>query len=239
MTVLTADTSLIGTTKHTLPRVNLIPPEIAQQRQFRRVQMMLGAVGVGAVGVVGLLYLSATHSVSSAQHQLDQAAQQTTTINSQIHQFDGVVATRNAAAAAQAELVSVMGDEVRYSQMLADLSLAVPSNVWLKSLTFTQGGVAPAAGAPVSGAAPVALSGAAACQATNLIAGVQFTGVGFSHDDVASWLEALAKLKTYSNPYFSNSTESLIGPRTAVTFTSTANLTGLACSRHYLTPAGG
>ncbi len=43
-----------------------------------------------------------------------------------------------------------MGDEVRFSQLLNDLSLTVPSNVWIQNLSFTQ--------APPPAAAPGAVA---------------------------------------------------------------------------------
>ena len=68
---------------------------------------------------------------------------------------------------------------------------------------------------------------------------VTFTGVGFSHDDVAVWLESLAKQKGYTNPYFTNSTKALIGTRSTVNFSSTVTMTSAALSGRYTTPAGG
>ena len=65
------------------------------------------------------------------------------------------------------------------------------------------------------------------------------TGIGFSHDDVAVWLESIAGQKTYTNPYFSNSTEALLGTRKVVNFTSTASITSAALSNIYTKPAGG
>jgi Tfp pilus assembly protein PilN len=114
-----------------------------------------------------------------------------------------------------------MGDEVRYSQLLNDLSLAIPSNVWLSSLSFTQGGPAAlnAQATPVAGVAPIGTA--------------SFQGVAFSHDDVATWLEALGRLKTYANPFFSSSTEALLGTRALVNFSSTADVTPTAQSHRY------
>ena len=63
-------------------------------------------------------------------------------------------------------------------------------------------------------------------------------GVAFSHDDVATWLEALGRLKTYANPYFSSSTEALIGARPVVNFSSTVDVTPTAQSHRY-NKAGG
>jgi Tfp pilus assembly protein PilN len=232
MTVLTSETSLLGTTTGRLPRVNLMPPEVAQARAMRRVQMGLGAVGVGAVVVVGLLYASAAHSVSSANSDLAAAKSQTTSLQNQVGQYAQVTQTIDAANAAQAQLTLAMGDEVRYSQLLNDLSLAIPSTVWLKSLAFAATGTP---GTPGATATALPASVGSATQ----IGQLTVSGTGFSHNDVALWLEALAGLSTtYANPYFASSTEALIGTRRTVNFTSTAALLSTAESNRYTTPTG-
>jgi Tfp pilus assembly protein PilN len=220
VTVLTSEHQLVGTGQPTLPRVNLLPPEIAQKRAFRRVQMCMGGAVLGSVAVVGLLYLSAAHGVTSAQSDLDAARTQQATLQQQVSSYAGVTAIYNAADAAQAQLTVAMGDEVRYSQLLNDLSLAIPGNVWLTSLSYTQGGpAAAAAAASAGGVAPIGTG--------------TFQGVAFSHDDVATWLEAMGRLKTYANPFFSSSTEALIGSRPSVNFSSTVDVTPTAQSHRY------
>ncbi len=119
-------------------------------------------------------------------------------------------------------LTQAMGEEVRWSRFMNDLSLTVPDNVWVKNVAFTQAPRRPAAG-----------------RSRARDRHVTFTGVGFAHDDVAVWLEALAKQKGFANPYFANSTEALLGSRKTVNFTSTATLTSAALSGRYTAPAGG
>jgi Tfp pilus assembly protein PilN len=213
MTVLTSESTFLGTTTGRLPRVNLMPPEVAEAKAMRRVQMGLGAAGLASVAVVGVLYVSASHSVSSAQSDLADAKTQTTSLQGQVAKYKDVTATINAANAAQGQLVTAMGDEVRYSQLLNDLSLSIPSTVWLKSLGFSS--VAPSTGAP--GTAAVTYNGALP------IGTFTVTGVGFSHNDVALWLDSVAGLtKTYASPYFTNSPEALIGARRTVNYSDTA-----------------
>lgn len=234
MTVLNTEVRL-GMTAGQMPRVNLLPPEIAEKALLRKVQMGLGACVLGAVGVVGLLFVSASHSVSTAQSSVDQANAQSTALQAQTAKYANVTATYDAAAAAQAQLSTAMGQEVRYSQLLHDLSLSVPSTVWLKNVTYTQTPpVLPTAssGSPATpGAAPAA---------NNLAIGtVSFQGVGFNHDDLALWLEAVAGLKTYNNVYFSNATEALLGSKKTVSFSSTADITPASLSGRYTKPSGG
>jgi Tfp pilus assembly protein PilN len=211
-----------------LPRVNLLPPEIAESRRMRRIQMGLGSAVIGAVGIVALLYVAASSSVSSAQSSLDTATAQHTSLQAETAKYSQVTAIYGRAAAAQAMLTQAMGEEVRFSQFMNDLSLTVPESVWLKNVTFTQT-VAKAAPGPAT-TTPLTTPG---------IGSVTFTGVGFSHDDVAVWLESLASQKGYADPYFTNSTEALLGTRKTVNFTSTATLTSAAYSGRYTKPAGG
>ena len=218
-----APTRPVATGALLLPRVNLLPPEIAAGRAFRKVQVALGAGVVATFGLVGVLYLAASSSQSQAAEELTSATALGSVLKAESVKYADVTRTYAQAAAAQAMLVQAMGTEVRYSQLLNDLSLRVPENVWLKTLTFSQAtaGVAPL-GATTPGIGTVAV-----------------TGMGFSHDDVAVWLESVAGQKAYSEADFASSTESLLGTRKVVTFSATANLTPDAYSGRYTKPNGG
>ncbi len=221
---------VVGFQTVVLPRVNLLPPEITERIVVRRIQTGLGGAVLAAVGLVALLYVGATGAVSDAQTDLDTKTAEGQSLQTQSAKYADVTATYARAAAAQAMLTQAMGEEVRWSRYMNDLSLTVPDNVWVKNVSFTQAGgaaaPAPAAGTALPGTEPG-------------IGTVTFTGVGFSHDDVAVWLESLAKQKGYANPYFANSTEALLGSRKVVNFTSTTTLTSAALSGRYTAPAGG
>jgi Tfp pilus assembly protein PilN len=235
VTVLTSESRLVGSATGQLPRVNLLPPEIAEKATFQKVQIGLGCGLLATVGIVGMLFVSASSSVSSAQTDLDSATQQGTKLQAETATYANVTSVYDAAAAAQSQLVTAMGDEVRYSQLLNDLSLSVPSSVWLKSLNLSQSAAAaPAPGTPTT---------AATASSTNAVTGIgtlTVAGIGFNHDDLALWLESIAGLKTYSNPYFTNSTEALLGPsKKVVNFSGSAGLTSAALSGRYTKPVGG
>lgn len=212
----------VGTGLVALPKVNLLPPEIAEAARFRKVQAGLAGGVLAAVGVVAMLYVGASGSLSEANSELETSQATGTQLQAETAKYRDVTAVYAQAAAAEAMLTSAMGEEVRYSQFLNDLSLTVPENVWIKDVVFAQAPVTPGVGATEPG-----------------IGTVTFSGVGFKHDDVAVWLESLAKQKGYANPYFSNSTEALVGTRTTVNFSSTVTLTSDALSKRYTAPAGG
>lgn len=212
----------VGTGLVALPRVNLLPPEIGEAARFRRVQLALGGGVLAAVGVVALLFVGASSSLSEANTELEASTATGSQLQGETAKYADVTAVYAQAAAAEAMLTQAMGEEVRYSQFLNDLSLTVPDNIWIKNIAFNQAAVPPALGSTEPG-----------------IGTVTFSGVAFKHDDVAVWLESLAKQKGYANPYFSNSTEALIGTRKTVSFSSTATLTSDALSKRYTAPAGG
>jgi Tfp pilus assembly protein PilN len=205
-----------------LPRVNLLPPEIGEAVRFRRIQLGLGGGLLAALGTVTLLYVLAVGSVSDATVELDSATATGSQLQAENAKYAEVTAVYAAAAAAEAMLTQAMGEEIRYSEFLNDLSLTVPEKVWLKNVTFAQVATPPALGSTEPG-----------------LGTVTFTGVGYSHNDVAVWLESLAKQQGYKDPYFSASTEVLIGKRKAVDFSSSVALTPDALSKQYTAPAGG
>lgn len=222
MTAVTHETRLVGSGLALLPRVNLLPPEIEERKKLKQIQVGLGAAVLASVGVVGLLFMAASSSVGSAQEEVDTATAQSTALRAEAATYSNVTQVYAQAAAAQALLTQAMGEEIRFSRFMNDLSLTVPDNVWVKGATFTQGSSPAAVGSTEPG-----------------VGTVTFTGVGFSHDDVAVWLESLATQKGYTNPDFTNSTETLLGTRKVVNFASTVQLTSAALSGRYSKPIGG
>jgi Tfp pilus assembly protein PilN len=213
-----------------LPRVNLMPPEIAAAAKFRRFQFGMAGAVAAAVAVVAALYVQAHSGIASAQSALTASQARHDRLQQQLSGLSSVPQVYAQAAAKQAMLQQAMGGEIRWSFLLNDLALNVPANVWLTNVQATESGVG-------TGTAPAA-PGATNPLAPAGIGTLSFQGVAFSHDDVATWLDMLAKEKGLINPYFSNSTEAQIGPRTVVNFTSTATLTAAAKSNRYTTASG-
>lgn len=209
----------------TLPRVNLLPPEIAQARQLRLVKGGMGVAVAAAAGVVALLALAAAGGVTDAQAELDSATTAQVQVQRQVGELANVRAVYADVAARETLLTRAMGPEVRWSRYLTDLSLTIPSTVWVTDVSIVQNVDGPSAGATSSLLDPG-------------IGSVTFTGTALAHDDVASFLDALAGQQGYAFPYFSSSTEKYIGDTSVVDFTSTVSVTPDARSGRYSNPAG-
>jgi Tfp pilus assembly protein PilN len=210
-----------------LPRVNLLPPEILEGRRFRQVQYGLGGALLVALAIVALLYSMAAGSQGRAQQKVDKAKATNVSLQRDLSRYDSVKAVYTQVATREGMLTQAAGSEVQWSQYLNDLSLSVPDNVWITAFTATQ--TPPAAAAKPAAGAAAADPG---------IGTVTFTGTAFAHDDVATWLESLAKVKGYTNSYVTTSTKSLIGSREVVNYTSSVTVTKEAYSGRYAKPAG-
>lgn len=204
-----------------LPRVNLLPPEILVRRFVRRVQYGLAGAGLTSVALLGLLYVGAVNNANDADAELREVTAAGQVTQAEQAKYADAAAVYARAEAADLMLTQAMSEEVRYSTHLEQLARTVPDKVWLKNVAFTQTPPAPTVG-----------------DATPGIGSVTFTGVGYKHDDVATWLETLAKHKGYAKPYLTSSTEALIGERVTVDFVTNVVLTPDSLSRRYTAPIG-
>jgi Tfp pilus assembly protein PilN len=201
------------------PRVNLLPPEIAERNTLRRAQLGMVGVGLAAVAVVGVMYTQASAKVSSAQRAKADAAAQNVRLNEQLGGLRNVEATYAQVDVANKTIATAMHDDIHWSTYLQDITLTLPENVWLNTMSVKTTSATDAA--PSDQVLDPGLGT------------VTFTGTALSHDDVASWLETVAKERGYSNAYFSQAQEKLINHRVVVDFSGTVNLTDKALSNTY------
>ena len=223
--------TLTATRTATLPRVNLLPPEIEQERRFRRIQLGLGAGVLASLGVVAALFLAANGQVTDAEEKLSDSERQTTRLESQAAEYSQVPLVYSQVEAARSQLELAMGKEIRWSFYLNDLSLKTPNRVWLTTMTVAATDASAAAPAPPA-------AGTAAAYINPGVGSVSFEGKAMKHNDVAAWLDSLAKQKGYDQPYFTESTKEEIGGREVLKFKSQVSVTPDALSKRYIQKAG-
>jgi Tfp pilus assembly protein PilN len=223
-----------GTAQRTpvvLPCVNLLPPEIAERRRANIVKLRLGGVVVAAAAIVGVVYFQVAGGVGPAQHRLDVAAAQQTTLQHQISALSNVTKTQKELEAAKEAVSKALGNEVRWSRYLNDLSITLPSNIWVTNVAITENGVPGGAGSNSSAA-----TAASAASASGL-GTLSIQGDALSFNDVAVWLETLAKEKGYTNVWLTQGNTQVIGDQNVIQFTSTVTFTPDVLSKRY-TQAG-
>jgi Tfp pilus assembly protein PilN len=210
------------TTGFTLPRVNLLPPEVHEARKLRRLQVGLVS-GVAAVAVLlGALYLTQVQAADSAKNDLAGATSTGQTLTAQKATYAAVPNVISAIDDAGTARAAAMSQDVQWYRYLNDLTYITPKNAWLTQLSvaFTNGASSSAALSPGG------------------IATVTVQGDAKNHVDVASWLDAVAKEHGWNNAYFSNSARDTFHNTPIVKFSSTINVTAAALSHRYDRKAG-
>ena len=218
-----AQTFSTSTQTAVAPRVNLLPPEISERNALRRAKLAMLGTGLAAVAVVGVMYTGASAKVSSAQRAKADGVAENVRLNADLTKLQNVRDTYAQVDVANKTIAAATHFEILWSTYLNDLTLTIPDNVWLNTLSVKLSGATGSATA--AGSTGVVLDPG--------LGSVSITGTALAHDDVAAWLESLAKEKGYANPYFTNATEKLLGDRPVVDFTSTVNLTEKALSKRY------
>lgn len=190
-----------------LPRVNLLPVEVRESSRLRALQAGFAGGVLTATGVVAVLALAASASADAARTDLETAQAATTQVQAQVSELSYVRAVYSEVSTTQAAVDSARAMEIPWSRLLNDLSLSVPTGVWIESVS-----VAPAAVTP--GQTPANYGT------------VTYTGRGRTHADVAAWLEALAGLPGLTDATFTTSAKDQTdGGVATVTFSSTAVVT--------------
>src|SRR4051794_38530808 len=121
-----------------MPRVNLMPPEIAEAARFRRFQLAMGGAVLAAVAAVAGLYMQSHGGVATAQQQLDRAHSQSTVLQAKLTSLQSVQDVYTQVSNRETMLSTAMGGEIRWSRYMNDLSLRMPDHVWLTNVTATE-----------------------------------------------------------------------------------------------------
>jgi len=211
----------------TLPRVNLLPPEIHERKRLQQVQAAVLVGVVAVVGGVGYLYYEGTHKVSDARQQLAQANSENAQLTRQLATFSDVKGTAAQLNASEALLTQATSTEVRWSEYLADFGF-LPRNSWMTSLSLTSSLPAGTLTTPA--------------QAAPVIGSVTISGFATKYPDLATWLDSLAEQqngkqqKMLQNVYLSKAAETYIGPTKIVEFGATADVPAAGLSGRCVTP---
>jgi len=197
-------------------QINLLPPEIAQRRRAREITLMIGAAGLALVGLLVLILLVQTARVAGERGKLRDVQNQNAALQSRVNELEFVAQNQAELANKQKLLETLTQNEVRWSVILNDISIRIPSDVWLTSFSG-------AVSAPVKQPAGAASFGT-----------ISFGGATFTHLDVAKWLSRLEDINEFSFPYLTLSSKSgAAEPGTeTVTFNSTVELTTDALRRN-------
>jgi len=195
-----------------MKRINLLPQEERVKASRERGLIYAILILVAVVVVLGLVYVKFNADVSSKQNQLNEINAQTATVQQQIAALSPYAQLQNQRTAMTETAKSIYQTGIPFSIILQELSLVIPENVRLQSLTAT----VPAAMLP--GAAAVA--GAAPAAGTT---DVTFAGTTEKHRDVAEFMTRLGLIPQLMGITLSSSTDTTAGAATTGSSAPTAS----------------
>lgn len=199
-------------------RVNLLPQTLLHERRARQRTL---AVVVAAAGVIALLvgaFLFQSLRLAGERDRLAQQQEENASLRAQVAELADIERQNAELRAKRALVDQLTRDEVRWSVILADISVVIPSEAWLT--TFTGNVTAPATGAAAPTGGPVTLGS------------ITLNGTTFRHEDVATWLTLLGEIEAFTLPYVTLSTKATIGETEVVNFNSSVQLSEAAFRRN-------
>lgn len=192
--------------------VNLLPRDGQREKRKPQTLQLVAVVGVVlATGLICASFLMKSSAVAQERTNLDLAHKELAAIPppAAVHAADpGLQQTRNARLTAVA---SALDRRVPWDRLLRQLSLVLPEDVWLTTLSARS----PSA-ATTTDAAP-ALPGAAPDTFV-------FSGYSYSHESVARLLARLAVVPDLANVQLQRSALTRVAGRQIVQFTIVASL---------------
>jgi len=206
-----------------MKRINLLPPEQRVKASRERDLLWAILILVAVVVVLGLAYVWQNSAVSSKQSQLDDLTAQTQAEQQKALALRPYAEVQTTRTAMTQTAKGIYDSRVPWSTLLQEISLVIPENVRLQSLT----GVVPATMLPGAAAAP----GIPAATTD-----VTFAGTTYTHQDVAEFMTRLGLVPQLANIQLVSTTGAAAVVTTGTASPTTVSFTVTASLRPYLTP---
>jgi Tfp pilus assembly protein PilN len=196
-------------------QINLLPPEIGERRRVREITLLIGAAGLALLGLLIVVFLVQTARIAGERDHLAEAKRANAALQRQVNELQAFVQIQQTVQTKAQLLTQLTQNEVRWSVLLNDVSLVIPTDVWLTTFTGT-----------------VQVSGGTGNQPVTSVGNISMAGSTFSHLDVAKWLSRLSMVREFTFPYLTLSAKGGEGATEIVTFNSSVNLSTAALRRN-------
>ena len=208
-----------------MKRINLLPQEQRVKASRERGLLWAILILVAIVVALGLVYVWQNGQVNDKQAELDGLTAEVAAVQQQAAALAPYAEIQSTRTAMTQTARGIYDSRVSWATILQEVSLVIPENVRLQSLT----GTVPATMLPGPATPPVA--GAAA-----MTPDITFAGTSYTHKDVAEFMTRLGLIPQLTNVQLASSTGAAATDTTGATGTSTVTFTVTATLRPYLTP---
>ena len=207
-----------------MKRINLLPPEQRVKAARERGLLWAILILVAIVVALGVVYVWQNGQVNDKQAELDGLTAQVADEQAKAAALAPYAQIQDTRVAMTATAKGIYDSRVSWATILQEISLVIPENVRLQSLT----GTVPATMLP--GPAVPAVPG------TPASTDITFAGTTYTHKDVAEFMTRLGLIPQLSNVQLASSTGAAATDATGATGTPTVTFTVTASLRPYLTP---
>jgi Tfp pilus assembly protein PilN len=205
-------------------RINLLPSEIYERQRVRRQTGAAIGVGIIILLAIGAFYFLQVLRLNTVEDDIAAQEQENAQIQQEINELKEIAALQTEIESTRTLLDGLLADRVLWSGVLRDISLVIPGEAWLDSLTGALATAAPAG-------EPATTTTTPGTAAEGLVGQVTFTGFAIDHRDVALWLSRLEDVRGFLNPWLANSTKTGIASSEVVQFSSSVDLSEQALAR--------
>jgi Tfp pilus assembly protein PilN len=209
-----------------VPKVNLLPPEIMEDRRLARLKRVLAGLLVVAVAGCAGAVVWAQASVNSARDEVQAAQTRAATLQAQQAKYAKVPRITSLIDTTTTARQTALGQDVLWYGFLSELSMTTPKGVSLVSLEV---GLDDNSEPPGPSDDPLTPSG---------IGHVSFSGKASHFPDIAGWLDAVGTVHGLDGSTLQTATRGEAdAPATTsggpITFTSTVQVTSKALTHRY------
>lgn len=181
--------------------------------------------GLVYVALLGVLWVLGNGRLDRAKRDLADATSRVEAAQAQVATLSEFSTLQTEVDRKERTLATVMADDVHWSRLLTELSMVIPTDAWLTSMSATATpsgeGAAPKEAAPATPAAVPKLGT------------ITFAAVTFDFPDVATWISRMSSDKILQTIWVPSATKGEIGDRGIVNFSSTGELSEDVASRRY------
>jgi Tfp pilus assembly protein PilN len=175
-----------------MTQVNLLPTDVRQRLKTRQVTVLVGMVSAFVVAGLLAFFVLQSHKLASVNNDLSAAQSQNQQLQAKVTSLMRFQQLADQRDAQRTTVQTAKAGTVEFSGVMHDLSMVIPSTVYLNTVT-----------------ANLSLGDGASIQGTTggVIGGIQFGGAASDHLAVALWLTRLAQVTGWDNSWITASTK--------------------------------
>jgi len=198
-----------------MTQVNLLPSDVRQRLKTRQLTVLVGLVSAIVVAALLGFFVLQNGKLSSAKNDLAQAQAANAALQQKVDSLQRFKQLDDQRVAQKQIVATAKSGVVRFSGVMHDLSMVIPSTVYLNSVTATLSLGDGASTSPNTG---------------GVVGNIQFQGSAQDHLAVALWLTRLAQVTGWDNSWITGATKqsSTSGSNQFVDFTGSVDLGGNA-----------